>query len=284
MRAFVRDLVRTVIPRGLRNWLRSPGLSLRWLWDEAAYRVGHCPELDLRPGLRLRCHPAAHRFWRANQIEDPDQAAEFDAFLAACGPEVHLFDLGAHFGLFSLAATARGPFARAVAVDPSPASVAMIHLGARLNAREARVIAIEAAVGAEQGTVQMLDVGVQAAGYFVVATSGRSRRDVREARVVTVDDLTERFGPPTLLKIDVEGAEAEALRGARATLRAGSPPAVFLELHGRMMRERGARPEDALAELLDAGYALHDLAGAPRAVEWATARDLVRLIARRIVR
>jgi len=284
MHAFVRDLVREVVPRGMRNWLRSPGASLRWLRDETAHRLGRHPVLEVRPALLLRCHPAAHRFWRANQIEDPDQAVEFDAFLAACGPGSLLFDLGAHFGLFSLAATACGPLARAVAVDPSPTSIAMIRLGARLNGREDRVTAVMAAAGAEQGTVPMLDVGVQAAGYFVAAGPGRSAREVRRVPVVTVDSLAARFGPPTLLKIDVEGAEAEALRGARVTLCAAEPPVVFLELHNRMIRDRGGCPEEALAELLDAGYRVHDLGGGPRDVEWATAPDLVRLVARRIVR
>jgi len=281
MRSVVEHVVRRVVPRGLRNWLRDPGASLQWLRDEAAFRLGRQPLLYLRPALRVRCHPAACRFWRANQIDDPEQAAEFDAFLAACTPEALLFDVGAHFGIFSLAAAIRGPRARAVAIDPSPASEAMVRLAARLNGVQDRVIAVRAAVGAEKGTLPMLDVGPQAAGYFVWAEPGRHRRDVRQVEVVTVDVLAGRFGSPTLLKIDVEGAEAAVLRGARTTLRGSAPPVVFLELHNRMILGRGECPDEVLTELCGAGYLLHDLGGAPRSPGWALAPDLVRLVARR---
>jgi hypothetical protein len=65
---------------------------------------------------------------------------------------------------------------------------------------------------------------------------------------VTVDGLTRKHFVPDLLKIDIEGAEADALRGAERTL-AQRKPAVLLEVHGVDMEW------ECLALMRAAGYA-----------------------------
>src|SRR4051794_32708229 len=117
----LRDLVRPCIPRGIRNWVRSPTKSARWIWDEVRYASGQTQEVRVRPDWSLLCHPAAYRFAYYAQHADEEQVAEFDGFISTCRPGMVLFDIGAHFGLFSLAALHYGGIAaRAVAVDPSP--------------------------------------------------------------------------------------------------------------------------------------------------------------------
>jgi len=112
-----RALLRRVVPRVIRNWLRSPSRSLAWAWDELGHALGRDPVIFLRAGWSVRAHPAARRAFGIPQ-SDPSQIAELDAFIASCCPGMMLFDIGAHFGLFSFAALHYGgPTARAVAVD-----------------------------------------------------------------------------------------------------------------------------------------------------------------------
>ncbi|HKN11461.1 MAG TPA: FkbM family methyltransferase, partial [Pseudomonadota bacterium] len=60
--------------------------------------------------------------------------------------------------------------------------------------------------------------------------------------------------PPSLIKMDVEGAEGEVLAGAKRMLRADRP-VIFVALHG-------PEPRRACKALLaEAGYAIHDLRG-----------------------
>ena len=276
-----RALARKLVPRGLRNWLRSPRASLRWIGEGVRDALGGPVTLEVRPGWRLACPRAARRTYRAH-VEDPEQAAELDAFVATCRSPMLLFDVGAHFGLFAFAALRfGGSLARAVAVDPSPAALRVALRVARRNGLADRVEVVRAAAGAMEGSVAMVDVGVQASGYYVPADAAHPAGEQSVVPAVTVDALALRFGTPTHLKIDVEGFEAEVLRGAAAVLRSAAPPLLFVELHHRMVRERGGDPAGVLDLLASWGFTIYD----PQSRIWGREdllrRDLVRVIARR---
>jgi hypothetical protein len=93
---------------------------------------------------------------------------------------------------------------------------------------------------------------------------------------VALDDLVEdgEAPPPTLVKIDVEGGEAQVLAGMRRIL-AAHRPTLLLELHGSH-----AAPVPALLD--EVGYALEPLGGASLDRPWppihalATPRPLER--------
>jgi hypothetical protein len=55
----------------------------------------------------------------------------------------------------------------------------------------------------------------------------------REVEVVTIDDVCRQFDfVPTLIRMDVQGAEIHALRGARDTIRkAGARLQLVVEMH-----------------------------------------------------
>jgi len=276
-----RALLRRVVPRVIRNWLRSPSRSLAWAWDELGHVLGRDPVIFLRAGWSVRAHPAARRAFGIPQ-SDPSQIAELDAFIASCCPGMMLFDIGAHFGLFSFAALHYGgPTARAVAVEASADAVRVLRLHTHLN-QATRLQVIHAAAAERAGWHEMLPVGVIADGYYVEPDAERPASDVVRVRAVTVDGLVEELGlAPTHLKIDVEGAEASVIRGAERTLSGDRPPWVFLELHNAICRRAGRNPAHCLAQLTRLGYRLQASHGTPLSVEQATEPPVIRLIARR---
>jgi FkbM family methyltransferase len=263
--------------------VRSPRKSLLWLADEARHLLGADVQVTLRPGWTLRSHPAAFRGAYYAQVNDPVQIREFDGFLASLTPGTYLLDLGAHFGAFSLAALHYGgPEARALAVDPSPQACRMMRIQGRLNGLADRFSVVQAAVSDHSGTETMVAIGVLADGYFAVPAKGLPAPELTLTEAITVDDLVGRMGRlPTHIKIDVEGAEAAVLRGAKHTLSRAPAPLLFVEFHNALIRQRQADPSESVRLLHQAGYRVYSTEGVELDEAALLAADLVRTQARR---
>lgn len=242
---FAKDLIRYTIPRPVRNWLRSPARSFEWIADNALFSVGVTKRLRLSQDVNLVLHPYAFKVSQRAQIADPEQSAEFNNFIHGCDRQMFLFDIGAHYGLFSLAAAQLG--ARAVAVEPSSSAMRIMIRQIALNDLTGRIRPVQAAVSDSPGMLRVLDSGVFSDGYMKFVR-GRAVRELTEVPAVSIDKIAADFGAPTHIKIDVEGHEAAVLRGGRETLTRFSPK-LFLELHSQMLTADGLDPLAALDEL-----------------------------------
>lgn len=130
-----------------------------------------------------------------------------------------VFDVGAHVGDRIAAFQRLG--ARVVAIEPQPAMARVLRLLYGLS----RLVAIEqAAVGREQGRARMMinvdnpTVSSFSSAFVEAARDAPGWETQRwtgsaDVAVTTLDALIERHGPPSFIKLDVEGFEAEALKG-----------------------------------------------------------------------
>jgi len=268
-----------MVPRATRNWLRSPSKSAAWLWDSARFSLGITESLEISPNSYLVCHPRAYKIFRRDQVDDPEQSAEFRSFISYCSNKMLLYDIGAHFGIFSLAAAQFG--GRSIAVDASPAAEHMMAIQLSLNKCSDRVQVVRAAVSDANSSIDMLNSGVFSDGYFK-ATRQRPKRELTQVQAITVDEMALKFGIPTHIKIDVEGHEAAVLRGARATLNQFSP-LLFLELHNEMVISAGDNPCAALNELSELHYDAFTSEGNAIATSAILGRPIIRIVAKRRV-
>ena len=119
---------------------------------------------------------------------------------------------------------------------------------------------LNAAAAAEPGYHRMLQVGVLAYGYCVTPSDDRPDADLTTVEAVSIDSLAERYAiQPTHVKIDVEGFETAVLQfwglsGGERVLSHIDDPAIFLELHRKILREHGTPPGLPLELLGDYGY------------------------------
>src|SRR5262245_14096119 len=137
-----------------------------------------------------------------------------------------VFDIGAHVGDRVASFCRLG--CRVVAVEPQPPLVALLRA---FYGRSGAVRIEPVAVAATPGTVELLINSANptlttASPHFVAAAGNaerwRNERWEHRLRVpaVTLDQLIERYGEPSFLKLDVEGFEGEALAGLSRPLRA----------------------------------------------------------------
>ncbi len=182
-----------------------------------------------------------------------------------------VYDVGANQGQMALAfARLVGPGGRVRSFEPAPGMVEMLERNLALSA--ARNVSVEkVAVSDEVGSATFL---------FDPANPTQGKlRDVEESYtsegapitvpLVTLDSIAANGERPDVIKIDVEGAGAQVLRGAAAliALPPGSAPVIYIELHGP---EEQAGVRDCL---IAAGYEARTLEGRliPDPVaEWAT--------------
>ena len=272
------DLARRIVPRGLRLWLQHPVQSSRWLWQKTAARSGGTAALRMRDDWSLTCHPAAVQAF-AFERDQPGLRAELDGFVETCRAGMVLFDIGAHYGLFTLAALHwGGEGARVVAVDPSPAALEVFDRNMTIASAGDRVERFCAAAGAEEGETALLTGGA-GAWHMMVAPDG-ARRDAVTVPQLTLDGIAARAGlTPTHVKIDVEGEEDAVLRGGEGVLRRDRP-LVFLELHGDILRRSSRSPLAVLERLGACGYRTFEIAGRVVTPAEAAALDVARIVCR----
>ncbi len=274
-------VARSFMPRVVRNWLRSPSATVKWAWDGVRFSFGIRKVVQMRPGWSLTCHPTAYRCAYSAQNNDPEQIAEFDGFISQSFQGMTLFDIGAHFGLFSLAALHYGgPEARAIAVDPSPVAISFLNIQAQLNHNDDRLHVIQAAVSDRAGLQSMISVGVLASGYFVAPTEAYPASELTQTRAITLDGMVDELGAvPTHIKVDVEGYEAAVLRGGHRILSQTSGPILFIEIHNEIVCSLGRNPEETLILLRDYGYTTFTTSHVPITADQILAKPLIRIIA-----
>jgi FkbM family methyltransferase len=215
--------------------------------------------------LTVRPRALFHRFTAAGRVRKRN--ARYDEWTSeiirrVLGPAGNAVDVGCFRGKILDEIVLTAPAGRHVAFEPNP------ELAARLRERFPQVTIHEVALSDEPGpsAFHVLDQLPAQSGLRQRPTDTKSDVRVIEVQVETMDRLLPRDQPIDLIKIDVEGAEVNALLGARETLRRWQPVVVFE--HGlRTSKPYGTTPEMLFDLLADAGLQVslldHWLDGAP---------------------
>jgi FkbM family methyltransferase len=207
---------------------------LKALWAEYSFR-------SFRPRV-VRHRYGAHDFQL--ELTDIDGASWYDrdydeGELAEFGmlkahklvPGAKVFNAGANQCVQAMImAREVGPSGFVWAIEPNPHNARAGLRNCELNDIH-NLQVIEAAASSKPGQL-----------WFNRSMNGQVARNEHEigahpVEVITIDDLSAKFGPPDVIYIDVEGFECEVLEGARATL-ASHMPDCYIEIHLQIGLER----------------------------------------------
>jgi len=131
-------------------------------------------------------------------------------------------DVGANIGSYTVLAS-KVCGARSIALEPDPGNMAFMQRNIAINMLENRVRTIEAALGT-LSTMGKFTVGFDTMNR--IAKPGD--KQIRDVRIIRLDDVLADQNP-ILIKLDVEGFEAEVLAGGQETLAKPSLLAIETE-------------------------------------------------------
>ena len=136
-------------------------------------------------------------------------------------PDDHFLDVGANIGSYTILASAVCE-AHTVAFEPDPETARILAGNIALNGIGDRVRVVEKACGETGGTVSF-SVGMDTVNHVVREGEGQSRT----VELTRLDDAVDHT--PCLIKIDVEGYELNAIRGATRLLADPALLAILIE-------------------------------------------------------
>ena len=181
--------------------------------------------------------------------------------MARLAPGDVFVDVGAHVGLYTIAAARRvGPAGAVHAFEADPDTVRSLVAHTSINGVDGIVRVHPGAVGDHAGTIGF---DARHDSESAVAPSSCASDDARsEVALTTLDEALEGIAV-SAMKIDVEGYECHVLRGARNLLvdEQRAPRAVYIEMHPFAWPRYGATFDDIRDVLESAGYRLRQLDG-----------------------
>jgi FkbM family methyltransferase len=150
-------------------------------------------------------------------------------------------------GWHSLLAAKEG--AKVISFEPVSAYVKRFREQVELNNLDIRIEPV--ALSDKNGTATFYDSG--GASSFS-KEHGENVNKVPSKKIsITAKTLDSYSLRPTMIKIDVEGFEANVIKGARKTL-AKYRPTLIMELEDKFLREAGSSAKELLALLRSLGY------------------------------
>ena len=205
-------------------------------------------------GLSVRAYSrdlvGRHLYKRGTYESELTQFVLCDLDLPADGV---ILDVGANLGWYSLLLGKRYPEARIHAFEPEPRNLALLRENVERNGL-GNVDVHAMAVAESPGTMKLYPYAEKNMGRHSLLPI--NNEDAVEVRTVSLDAFLDEHGiapeEVSFVKVDIEGYETPALRGATRLLAAG--PVILSEFAPKYMRRGGLDPADYLELLRDAGY------------------------------
>ncbi len=185
-------------------------------------------------------------------------------FLSLIGSDTVLYDIGANIGYYSILAASHG--ARIYSFEPCPEMQEWLSCNIELNHLSERITVVPEAVSGKEGTVTFYP---HREGNFGVGKIFKSQESVNkkasapplEVRTRALDGYFQEFGMPTLIKMDIEGAEYFVINNLPESLVRDDAPTLFIEFHPTDIANLGGNVQGLRDKLKSLGYRRFQMLG-----------------------
>ncbi|MBC5773482.1 FkbM family methyltransferase [Pontibacter sp. KCTC 32443] len=158
-------------------------------------------------------------------------------------------DVGANIGSYSILASGVCK-AKTIAIEPSTVTYNRLMRNVRVNGLESLITTLNIGLGGEN-TSMFFTKSLDTINHIV--TDAESIGEKEKIDIITLDSIIINVNQPLLLKIDVEGFEAQVLKGATHTLSNPNLKAIIIELNGSGLRY-SYNEDDIRMQLKEAGF------------------------------
>lgn len=215
----LRKALNTYEEDGLISLLR---LSIAFLHEEVLYRLKR-GKFKINGSV---CRITSKQEYRHCKAFKQNKENTFVKKLQTlCKPDDIFLDVGACNGLYTISMADQ--VKKVIAVEPHPANHHRLMENIGLN-KINNVEAYKLAITDSEGPVNLLGDGKEAAGHGSSTIVDEATTQYR-AYATTLDNLLE--DAPNIIKIDIEGAELQALRGAERILNSQDCRLLLIEVH-----------------------------------------------------
>jgi FkbM family methyltransferase len=219
----MKTLMKLLVTPSGRNRLTDNRLVRKWV----AWRLQYGPvRIPNGMGKGLQFDPGhADLAYAMGTNEQPVQAE----LARLIKPGDVFYDIGANIGFFSvICARLVGPEGQVYAFEPVPENVHILENNLEFN-RFKQATVIPKAVSSVSGQGELLLSHHPGGSALSIGDVPVDMKGSMKVALVSIDDLVfeGNFRPPDVIKIDVEGAEADVLAGLTRTLQQVRPTVLY---------------------------------------------------------
>lgn len=171
-------------------------------------------------------------------------------------PNSVYMDIGANIGLMALPILQSHPSCKVISWEPSPNTLPFLQRTVENSPYQKRWSIIEKAAGANVGNLEFSIASAELGAYDGFQDTQRSgEREKVNVEVTTIDEEWHALGKPdiSLIKLDIEGAELQALNGAKGCL-SQQKPYLLIEWNAENIRAYKQSKDDIISFANEINY------------------------------
>lgn len=147
------------------------------------------------------------------------------------------YDIGGNAGFFSLiGARCVGDSGHIFTFEPLPENIKETRSQFELN-KTSNCTLVEVAVSDCVGEIEFCEGDTTSEAH--IKRHENEQGNVNVVKTITIDEFARNERPPDFIKMDIEGSEIMALRGAEEILQSKRQPKLLIEFHGKDLAEQG---------------------------------------------